>query len=208
MAIRQVSYWIDSEVHSWGIWGLQSPDPHALVYFEETWGTAIQLVYHLDKHVWSVLWPAITLHGQKFVVYCKSPNIVYLITCRRCGQQYVGKTGQLLHHRVNIHRFNIAHGRTEESPVAEHFTGDGHTQVDMVVAVIPQLYSRDSCLRKIRESRWIRTVGTSYYSGMNLRVDSLWNLPNHHQPTPWILSMPLGHQSCTLEHPTNRRLYS
>ena len=30
-----------------------------------------------------------------------------------------------------------------------------------------------SCLRKIRESRWIRTPGTSYPLGMNLRVDSL-----------------------------------
>ena len=77
----------------------------------------------------------------------------------------------------------IAHRRTEESPVAEHFNSDGHTLSDMTVVVIDQIYRHDPCLRKIRESRWIRTLGTSYPSGMNLRVDSLWNLLDDHLPT-------------------------
>ena len=51
----------------------------------------------------------------------KFSNINYLITCRRCGQQYVGETGQPLHVRISGHRYNITHGKTEESPVAEHF---------------------------------------------------------------------------------------
>ena len=54
-----------------------------------------------------------------FVTSCKSFNIIiYLITCRRCGQQYVGKTGQPLHRRIIGHCFNITHWKTEESPVA------------------------------------------------------------------------------------------
>ena len=63
--------------------------------------------------------------------------------------------------------------RTEESPVAEHFNGAGHTLVDLTVVAIDQLYSHDPCLCKIRESRWIRTLGTANPFGMNLRVDSL-----------------------------------
>ena len=184
MAIRQVSYWINSEVHSWGIWGLQSPDPNALLYFEETWSSHGYTIDLSPRQPCLISVMASHNSGQKFVVYCKSPNIVYLITCRRCGQQYVGKTGQLLHRRVNNHRFNLAYRRTEESPVAERFTGDGHTQADMVVTVITRLYSRDSCLRKIWERRWIRTLRTSYHLGMNLRVNSPWNLPNNLQPTP------------------------
>ena len=39
----------------------------------------------------------------------KSSNVINLITCRRCGQQYVGETGQPFHLRVNGHRFDIAH---------------------------------------------------------------------------------------------------
>ena len=85
----------------------------------------------------------------------------------------MGETGQPLHRRVNNHHFNIALRRTEESLVAEHFTGDGHTQTDMVVTVVDQLYNYDPCLRKIQESRWIRILGTSFPSGINLRVDSL-----------------------------------
>ena len=77
----------------------------------------------------------------------------------------------------------IAHRRTEETPVAEHFNGDGHALSDMTVVAIDQVYSHYPCLRKIRESRWIRTLGTSYPSGMNLRVDSLWNLLDDHLPT-------------------------
>ena len=107
---------------------------------------------------------------MKFAASCKSSKIVYLITCRRCGQQYVGETGQLQHRRINSHRFNIAHRRTEESPVAEHFNGKRHTFAEMTVVVIGQLYSHGPCLRKIRESRWIRTLGTSHPFGMNLRV--------------------------------------
>ena len=121
---------------------------------------------------------------------CKCSNIIYLMTCRRCGQQYVGKTGQLLHYRVNGNHFNIVHRRTGESPVAEHFTSDGHSQANMVVAVIDQLYSHDPCLHKIRESRWIRTLGNSHPPGMNLRVDSLSNLPDNHLSIPWILQIP------------------
>ena len=110
---------------------------------------------------------------MKFAAFCRSSNIVYLITCRRCGQQYVGETGQPLHCRINSHRFDIRQRRTEESPVAEHFNGTGHTLADLTVVVIDQLYSHNACLRKIPVSRWIRTQGTSHPFGMNLRVDSL-----------------------------------
>ena len=118
-----------------------------------------------------------------FAASCKSSNIIYLITCRRCGQQYVGETGQLLHCRINGHRFNITHRNTEESPVVLHFNGEGHTLADMTIMAIDKIYSHDLCLRKIRESRWIRTLGTSYPLGMNLisrtfrrHVSWLWTI--------------------------------
>ena len=109
----------------------------------------------------------------KFRASCKSSNVIYLITCRRCGLQYVGETGQALHMRVNGHRYDISHRRTDESPVAEHFNSDAHLESDMTIMVIELVFSRNPCLRKIREGRWIRTLGTSSPSGMNLRVDNL-----------------------------------
>ena len=35
------------------------------------------------------------------------------------------------------------HMRTEESPVVEHFNGDGHTLADMTVVAIDQIHSHD-----------------------------------------------------------------
>ena len=133
--------------------------------------------------------------GEQFQVKvtasCKSSSVIYLITCKRCGQQYVGETGQPLHCRINInHRFDIAHRRTDESPVAEHFNNGAHSLADMTVMVIDAVYSHDSCLRKIRESRWIRTLKTSIPLGMNLRVDSLWTCAFHLRRPP-MTSVPL-----------------
>ena len=59
------------------------------------------------------------------------------------------------------------------SSVANHFNSDRHSIADMTVMVIDQVRSCDLCLLKIRESRWIGTLGTSHPMGMNLRVDSL-----------------------------------
>ena len=35
---------------------------------------------------------------------CGTENILYLITCRKCGIQYVEETGQSLRKRLNNHR--------------------------------------------------------------------------------------------------------
>ena len=107
---------------------------------------------------------------------CKSSSVIYLVTCRRCGQQYVGEMGQLLHCRINGHHFDITHRRTEDFPMASHFNIHVHSQADTTVMVIDQVHSHDSCLCKIRESRWIRTLETLFPTGMNLMVDSLWSL--------------------------------
>ena len=92
-----------------------------------------------------------------------------------CGQQYVGETGQPLHCRINSHRYmyNVVHQKSNESPVAEHFNDGAHSQAGMVVMVIDLVYSHDSSMLKIRERRWLRTLGTSFHLGMNLGVDSL-----------------------------------
>ena len=110
----------------------------------------------------------------------------YIYTrCLGGAANNMGETGQPLHCSINSHRFDITQRRTEESPVAEHFNGEGHTLANLTVMAIDQLHSHDSCLSKIRESRWIRTLGTSHPFGMNLRVDSLWNLCDDYLLTPW-----------------------
>ena len=65
------------------------------------------------------------------------------------------------------------HRRTDEPPVSKHFNSRTHNLADMSVMVIECAHSQDPCLHRIRESKWIRTLGTSFPQGMNLREDSL-----------------------------------
>ena len=100
--------------------------------------------------------------------------VVWVKRAQLYGHQYIVEMGQPLHNRVNGHRFDITHQRTNESPVAAHFNSMTHTVEDMTIMVIDQMFDQDPTLWKLRESRWIRALGTSFLQGMNLRVDSLW----------------------------------
>ena len=86
------------------------------------------------------------------------------------GPQFTMTPGQPLHIRVNCHCYDIAHRITEKSPVVEHFSSGAHVESDKSVMVIELTRSLDTFVQKIRESRWIRTLGTSPPLGMNLRV--------------------------------------
>ena len=93
----------------------------------------------------------------KFCASCRSSNIDYLITCMRCGLQYVGETSQPLGHWSDI-----AHWRTDVFPVAEHFNSGAHSVSDMTIMTIELSTSRGPYLWKVKEGRWIRTLETSF----------------------------------------------
>ena len=91
---------------------------------------------------------------------------------RVCGQQYVDKTGQSLNERMNNHRTDVTHKRTEK-PVSAHFNLPSHSIHDMEVLIIKQMKTNDPLQHKIHESRWINDLQTGFPTGMNLRMDSL-----------------------------------
>ena len=110
----------------------------------------------------------------------KSSNIMYLIICRRYSHQYVGKMGQPLHCKINSHWFDIVRERTNESTIVVYFNSEAHSQENKVIMAINRLHvcSQESCLQKIREHRWIRTLGTLFPQGQHTESTySLWNLP-------------------------------
>ena len=57
---------------------------------------------------------------------CKTTNVVYLITCTKCGKQYVGEIGDHVNQRMNGNRDDWKHKRFERSPVAELFCSPEH----------------------------------------------------------------------------------
>ncbi len=53
-----------------------------------------------------------------------------MISCRKCGVQYVGETENALHIRMNGHRSDIRTMKTDK-PVAAHFCQPDHSFDDL-----------------------------------------------------------------------------
>ena len=95
-------------------------------------------------------------------ITCKTRNLVYLISCKRCGLQYIGETEKTLHIRMNSHCSDIRTRKTEK-PVAVHFCQSDHSVKDLEVRGITSTQ-----WRRERESFWIFTLRTLAPDGMNL----------------------------------------
>ena len=112
---------------------------------------------------------------------CCSSNIVYLISCSRCGVQYVGETSERLNLRMNNHRTALRAGKN--TLLTEHFTGEGgccitHCTVQPIEQILP--YGTDGIKftekelkrhRVDREAFWIKELRTLTPYGLNDRLD-------------------------------------
>ncbi|KAK3097235.1 hypothetical protein FSP39_007883 [Pinctada imbricata] len=52
---------------------------------------------------------------------CKSKNLIYVMTCPNCGENYVGQTGTKLADRVRVHKQQIRDPSTRNTPCSGHF---------------------------------------------------------------------------------------
>ena len=106
---------------------------------------------------------------------CNSKNIVYLIECKRCNEQYVGETSNTLRARITQHISNI--NRYCNTSVAEHFNQLGHDGImDMQITPVlqmPDLESRvkNTLARQKQESFFIEKLGTMTPNGMNEKIE-------------------------------------
>jgi hypothetical protein len=105
-------------------------------------------------------------------ITCKTQNVVYVLTCKKCHYQYVGESCIPLHERINIHRTSksgceifIDHfssccqAQSFYIQVIEVFEGDGYTNGKV-----------DEDMRRIRRERedwWMKTLRTIYPYGLN-----------------------------------------
>ena len=115
--------------------------------------------------------PKIERHstGEKYSVKqfmtCQTPNLVYLIQCKRCGQQYVGQTGRTLKERIYEHCREIRKKSRGRGGVAEHFCKKGHLIEDLEVMGI-EAGLQNKSKRREREKFWIDFFDT-VENGMN-----------------------------------------
>ena len=87
-------------------------------------------------------------------IYCNSRNIVYIITCLKCSQQYIGETSRTLRDRLNDHKSNI---KTKKfTPISVHFNQQDHTIKDLKITPII-----------IIEGHWDRTQKEKYLQNLH-----------------------------------------
>jgi len=100
-------------------------------------------------------------------VSCKSNNIVYLITCKKCNKQYVGETGRTLGERITDHLSCI---RTfKDTPIALHFNQTDHSLEDFSIMAIEKIQDTKDArtVRLLKETTWQTILQTAHPHGIN-----------------------------------------
>ena len=99
---------------------------------------------------------------------CRTQTVVFLISCRKCGKQYVWETKGTLNIRMNGHRNDWRHKGFERSPVGEHFCSSGHDFFSHASVCCSESNPEwTDNARKSRESYWIRRLITLIPSSIN-----------------------------------------
>ena len=109
-------------------------------------------------------------------VNCHSSNLIYVITCKTCGTQYVGQTKNHLQTQFQGHFNDIDYDR--DTTVARHLNRCTNQDTNpilkrfeiTIVSFIksPADSSLSKQLRDKEEKRWMRRLSTIMPSGLNL----------------------------------------
>ena len=99
-------------------------------------------------------------------ITCTTSNVIYLLSCRVCGVQYVGETKNSLKKRFYGHRSTV---NTNKPPVGHHFNLPNHTMSDMILQGIESLGSRSEVVRLSREKLWMKRLLTIQPHGLNIQ---------------------------------------
>ncbi|MCP4653358.1 MAG: GIY-YIG nuclease family protein [Candidatus Omnitrophica bacterium] len=106
-------------------------------------------------------------------INCCTKCIVYVITCKKCGMQYVGQTIRKLKDRVLEHRRSILNG-TMVTYLAMHFREINHSIDDFRVMIAEVVNGNNSL--QTRELFWIKLLNTAYPFGLNDNIASYGNI--------------------------------
>ena len=101
-------------------------------------------------------------------VTCKTRNMIYCISCKKCSEQYVGESERSLQERFSEHRGYVTNKHLTKATGA-HFNQRGHSVSDMSVSIVEKVYSKNENFRKEREKMFINKMQTKY-RGMNRKI--------------------------------------
>ena len=121
---------------------------------------------------------------QKFDIYhnsnCRSRFVIYLMECRKCKIQYVGKTTTQFNIRLNKHRSDSFHPNTDTIPADLHFSNNNHNFTnDAAFTIIEQIQDRSKteeekgAILLKRENFWIKKLQTLTPNGLNQELNNI-----------------------------------
>ena len=96
---------------------------------------------------------------------CLTTNIIYMLGCKRCPQQYVGESERSLKERVLEYKGYVSNNILTKATGA-HFNQKGHSVNDMEITIIEKIFNQDPQFRKQREKMFINKFNTRY-KGIN-----------------------------------------
>ena len=120
------------------------------------------------------------IKSREAVMTCATKNVIYLISCKKCGIQYVGETSQALRSRMNNHRQRL--NQMCDLFLYQHFCSSGHSEDDITIMPIEEVSLEEGeclCLaskRLQREEYWYKELATIYPYGLNDNVKNLGNV--------------------------------
>ena len=109
----------------------------------------------------------------KFNVTCKSNNLIYCITCKKCGTQYVGQTKRRLMDRFQRHYY-LTTRNDKYNDIATHFNTPEHTGInDMRIYILDFIHlhpesTEGAAIRDQIEMNWIHRLHTQQPLGLNI----------------------------------------
>ena len=111
-------------------------------------------------------------------VNCQSTFVIYIIECKICKLQYVGKSETAFNLRLNNHRNHIKRG-VSSCELTEHFlqnTRSHNFDNDVIITIIEQIkrsemdIERKKEIPRTREIFWQRRLNTLQPNGLNKRM--------------------------------------
>ena len=101
----------------------------------------------------------ITSTGKTFIIKpyltCKSRNVLYIITCNGCKEQYVGMTTCTLAMRFNTHRLHIRKKEHRQLGVSQHLDECNSKTPEFTVAAFYK-FSGDKVQGLAKEQQFIK----------------------------------------------------
>ena len=100
-----------------------------------------------------------------YSVDCSTKNIIYLLGCRKCPQQYIGETERSLRERFTEHK-GYVNTKNLTKATGIYFNEKGPNISDMQISIIEKVLNQDPQFRKQREKMFIQKFNSNY-KGLN-----------------------------------------